>query len=93
MHKARPGRAAGPRQGGGRATPDAALLAAARLTELGKPKTADREVLLHGDFYLGNVLVHAGHVSALIDFEFSRALTPIWKREAGRPTRCTPCGA
>jgi aminoglycoside phosphotransferase (APT) family kinase protein len=50
--------------------------AAARLTELGNPTTADSEVLLHGDFYLGNVLVHARHVSALIDFEFSRMGPP-----------------
>jgi hypothetical protein len=82
--------------------------AAARLTELGNPATADSEVLLHGDFYLGNVLVHAGHVSALIDFEFSRALRPGLhhppdhllatrsrrsRRPGGQPTRCTPCGA
>lgn len=33
---------------------------------------AGGEVVLHGDFYLGNVLVHGGHVSALTDFEFSR---------------------
>jgi Ser/Thr protein kinase RdoA (MazF antagonist) len=46
--------------------------AAERLAELGSVMTADGEVLLHGDFYLGNVLVHADHVSALIDLEFSR---------------------
>src|SRR5215469_12940600 len=46
--------------------------AAQRLRELGNLATAGAEVLLHGDFYLGNVLVHGGHVSALIDFEFSR---------------------
>ncbi len=46
--------------------------AAERLRELGKPMTADGEVLLHGDFYLGNILVHGDHVSALLDFEFSR---------------------
>jgi aminoglycoside phosphotransferase len=34
------------------------------------------EVLLHGDFYLGNVLVHDGHPSALIDFEFARMGPP-----------------
>jgi aminoglycoside phosphotransferase (APT) family kinase protein len=34
------------------------------------------EVLLHGDFYLGNVLVENGRVSALIDFEFSRIGPP-----------------
>jgi len=27
---------------------------------------------LHGDFYLGNVLIHGDHVSALIDLEFAR---------------------
>jgi Phosphotransferase enzyme family len=46
--------------------------AAERLRELGNPMTADGEVLLHGDFYLVNVLVHGDHVSALIDLEFSR---------------------
>jgi aminoglycoside phosphotransferase (APT) family kinase protein len=40
--------------------------------ELANPVTTGGEVVLHGDFYLGNVLVHGGHVSALIDFEFSR---------------------
>ena len=50
--------------------------AAGRLTELGNLTTTGSEVLLHGDFYLGNVLVHAGHVSALIDFEFSRMGPP-----------------
>jgi len=44
---------------------------AARLRNLGD-LTGDGDVLLHGDFYLGNVLVHDGQVSALIDFEFSR---------------------
>jgi Phosphotransferase enzyme family len=33
---------------------------------------ADGEVLLHGDFYLGNVLVRGDHVTALIDLEFAR---------------------
>ena len=46
--------------------------AAGRLRELDGPVTAGDEVVLHGDFYLGNILVHGGHVSALIDFEFSR---------------------
>jgi aminoglycoside phosphotransferase (APT) family kinase protein len=57
--------------------------AAARLTELRDPPTgdtaaggADPDVLLHGDFYLGNILVHDGHVSALIDFEFARMGPP-----------------
>ena len=45
--------------------------AAQRLAELGDLADAG-EVLLHGDFYLGNVLVHGDHVSALIDFEYSR---------------------
>jgi aminoglycoside phosphotransferase (APT) family kinase protein len=50
--------------------------AAQRLRELGNLATADAEVLLHGDFYLGNILVCGGHVSALIDFEFSRVGPP-----------------
>ena len=45
--------------------------AAQRLAELGDLADAG-EVLLHGDFYLGNVLVHGDHLSALIDFEYSR---------------------
>lgn len=45
--------------------------AAARLHDLGDPPD-DGDVLLHGDFYLGNVLVHGGQVSALLDFEFAR---------------------
>jgi aminoglycoside phosphotransferase (APT) family kinase protein len=45
--------------------------AAERLRELGNLVRADGEVLLHGDFYLGNILVHDGQ-AALIDFEFSR---------------------
>jgi Phosphotransferase enzyme family len=32
--------------------------------------------VLQGDCFLGNVLVHDGHVSALIDFEFSRMGPP-----------------
>jgi aminoglycoside phosphotransferase (APT) family kinase protein len=43
-----------------------------RLAELGDLTTADGAVLLHGDFYLGNVLIHGDHVSALIDLEFAR---------------------
>jgi aminoglycoside phosphotransferase (APT) family kinase protein len=43
-----------------------------RLRDLGDLMTANDEVLLHGDFYLSNVLVLGGHVTALIDFEFSR---------------------
>jgi hypothetical protein len=50
--------------------------AATRLRELADPPTAGGEVMLHGDFYLGNVLVCDGHVSALIDFEFSRMGPP-----------------
>jgi Phosphotransferase enzyme family len=42
------------------------------LAELGDAMTADREVLLHGDCYLGNVLVHGDRVTALIDLEFAR---------------------
>ena len=45
--------------------------AAGRLRELGN-LAGGVDVLLHGDFYLGNVLVRDGHASALIDFEFSR---------------------
>jgi aminoglycoside phosphotransferase (APT) family kinase protein len=45
--------------------------AAARLRDLAD--LADNgNVLLHGDFYLGNILVHGSQVSALIDFEFCR---------------------
>ena len=50
--------------------------AAERLTALASLTTANGEVLLHGDFYLGNILVHGGHVSALIDFEFARLGPP-----------------
>ena len=50
--------------------------AAGRLAELGDPTDAGRDVLLHGDFYLGNVLVCDGQVSALIDFEFARLGPP-----------------
>lgn len=50
--------------------------AAGRLKELGHLADADGDVLLHGDFYLGNVLVHGGHASALIDFEFARMGPP-----------------
>lgn len=45
--------------------------AAARLNDLGD-SPSDGEVLLHGDFYVSNILVHDGQVSALIDFEFAR---------------------
>ena len=38
--------------------------------------TAGGDVLLHGDFYLGNVLVRDRQVSALIDFEFARLGPP-----------------
>jgi len=53
---------------------DAGVLdaAAQRLTDLGDLADAGSEVLLHGDFYLSNALVRDDHVSALIDFEFSR---------------------
>ena len=51
--------------------------AAERLTELANLLTKPPgEVLLHGDFYLGNVLVQDGRVSALIDFEFARLGPP-----------------
>jgi aminoglycoside phosphotransferase len=50
--------------------------AAGRLRELGNLTPAGRDVLLHGDFYLPNVLVRGDHVSALIDFEFSRMGPP-----------------
>ena len=50
--------------------------AAERLTELASLMMPGGEVLLHGDFYLGNVLVHDGRVSALIDFEFARLGPP-----------------
>jgi aminoglycoside phosphotransferase (APT) family kinase protein len=49
--------------------------AAARLRGLGDP-AGDGDVLLHGDFYLGNILVNGGQVSALIDFEFARMGAP-----------------
>jgi aminoglycoside phosphotransferase (APT) family kinase protein len=49
--------------------------AAARLRQLGDPPVKG-EALLHGDFYLGNVLVRDGQVSALIDFEFARLGPP-----------------
>jgi aminoglycoside phosphotransferase (APT) family kinase protein len=49
--------------------------AAARLRDLGD-SPGDGEVLLHGDFYLGNILVRDGRVSALIDFEFARTGPP-----------------
>jgi aminoglycoside phosphotransferase (APT) family kinase protein len=45
--------------------------AAERLAELGD-LTTDGAVLLHGDFYLGNVLIQGDHPSALIDLEFAR---------------------
>ena len=43
---------------------------AARVTEL--PDVDPAGTVLHGDFYVGNVLVGDGTVSALIDFEFAR---------------------
>jgi aminoglycoside phosphotransferase (APT) family kinase protein len=33
-------------------------------------------VLVHGDLNLGNVLVHQGHISALVDFEFAVQAPP-----------------
>lgn len=47
----------------------------ARLRDLGDLAEGG-DVLLHGDFYLGNILVHDGQVSALIDFEFARTGPP-----------------
>ena len=49
--------------------------AAGRLRELSEG-AGDGDVLLHGDFYLGNILVRGGQVSALIDFEFARLGPP-----------------
>jgi len=49
---------------------------AGSLAELGDLADAGNDVLLHGDFYLGNVLVGDGHASALIDFEFARMGPP-----------------
>jgi aminoglycoside phosphotransferase (APT) family kinase protein len=49
--------------------------AAARLRDLGD-LAGDGDVLLHGDFYLGNILVRDGQVSALIDLEFARLGPP-----------------
>jgi aminoglycoside phosphotransferase len=55
------------------ATEVAALLRALHAWSVpGDLMTADGEVLLHGDFYLGNVLVHGDRVTALIDLEFAR---------------------
>ena len=45
---------------------------AERLAELGDLTAADGAVLLHGDFYLGNVLIYGDQISALIDLEFAR---------------------
>jgi hypothetical protein len=50
--------------------------AAGRMRHLGDVTDAGGDVLLHGDFYLGNVLVRDGHASALIDFEFARTGPP-----------------
>ena len=50
--------------------------AARRMRDLGDVADAGGDVLLHGDFYLGNVLARDGHVSALIDFEFARTGPP-----------------
>jgi aminoglycoside phosphotransferase (APT) family kinase protein len=50
--------------------------AAGRLAELGYLADGGGDVLLHGDFYLGNVLVRDRQVSALIDFEFARLGPP-----------------
>lgn len=50
--------------------------AAGRMRDLGDVADADGHILLHGDFYLSNVLVRDGHASALIDFEFARTGPP-----------------
>lgn len=50
--------------------------AAGRLADLGSLPETGGGVLLHGDFYLGNVLVRDGRASALIDFEFARTGPP-----------------
>jgi hygromycin-B 7''-O-kinase len=50
--------------------------AAGRLAELGDLAVDGGEVLLHGDFYVSNILVQDGHVSGLLDFEFSRMGPP-----------------
>lgn len=52
------------------------LDAAARLLDEFPAATADGDVLLHGDCYLGNVLVHDGRLSAVIDFEYARMGPP-----------------
>ena len=50
--------------------------AAARMRGLGEMPDGGGGVLLHGDFYLGNVLVRDGHASAVLDFEFARIGPP-----------------
>jgi hygromycin-B 7''-O-kinase len=50
--------------------------AAGRIRDLGDVADTDGDILLHGDFYLSNVLVRGGHANALIDFEFARAGPP-----------------
>ena len=50
--------------------------AAGRLREVANPMTTGGEVLLHGDFYLGNILVRGDRVSVLMDFEFARMGPP-----------------
>jgi aminoglycoside phosphotransferase (APT) family kinase protein len=50
--------------------------AAGRIRDLGDVADADGDILLHGDFYLSNVLVRDGHANALIDFEFARMGPP-----------------
>ncbi|HYF24467.1 MAG TPA: phosphotransferase [Baekduia sp.] len=56
--------------------PDRPVLALAlRALELARPEPAGT-VLVHGDLRLGNVMVEAGRVRALIDWEFCRAGDP-----------------
>ena len=50
--------------------------AAGRLRELADAAPARGDVLLHGDFYLGNIMIHGDHVSGLMDFEFARMGPP-----------------
>ncbi len=52
------------------------VAAAGRIRDLGELADTGGGVLLHGDFYLSNVLVRDGHASALIDFEFARTGPP-----------------
>jgi hypothetical protein len=50
--------------------------AAGRIRDLGDVADTEGDILLHGDFYLSNVLVRDGHANALIDVEFARTGPP-----------------